>query len=468
MKHRTLAAWFLRCSAFLLALLAVGPAPASAATFYVNTTLDRPDYDLNDGLCISTNGNCSLRSAVEQSNRLGGSHRIVLSRASAYLLNSPLTIRATIEIDGIGIDQTRIDCQYGSSGFLVAGKLYLSDLTVQNCLRHENENLFQLSGVKFSSNGPIWNRATLQVIGSTFFGSFNPKSGGAIHNTGFTSILESVLEYNATDVDGGAIFNAGEMVMALSRFRHNSAGYKGGAIHNIGKMDIQLVTFDENWASRGAGLYAEAPGEVSIWESSFIHNRASTAGGAIYSSSVFLQLVSSTVSGNRAVEGGGIYSASEPNRLWLTNATVTNNTAALPDGPSSGMGGGLYGAASLRHTILAGNTASGRGQDCFAGATVPVSRDYNIIGILNDCGLVPAPTDETGSLRRPVNPGLLPLNETTRWPPFHEPDARSRAIDFGDPTACRRADGLKILQDQREYPRPLGAACDAGAIEVRQ
>lgn len=472
MKHRTLAAWFLRCTAFLLALLAVGPAPASAARFVVDSTRDRPDANLRDGVCADSNGRCTLRAAVEHVNYIGGYHAIELTAAS-YSVNSPLTITTRMAIKGRGSDRTRIDCENSSEALLVErnGDLNLDNVAVEKCLPSENRGRLFLTDVLMQLNiGPVlWNYGSLEVLGSTFRNNFDAgTAGGVVVNEAFMSIFYTTFEENRSNDRGGAILNRGELVAAISRFEKNTASLKGGAIYNTGKIDLELVTFDGNSAYEGGALYSHLYGEVMSRESSFINNRAFLAGGAIVSNASDVRLVSSTVSGNQALEGGGLYSFGEPDSLWLANATITNNTAAPADGNIQGAGGGLYGPAILSNTILAGNTSNGRGLDCYSAATAPVSRDHNIIGILDNCGLSLRGTDEAGDLGNPLDPKLLPLDDTTWWPPFHEPDEGSLAIDFGNPAGCALpGEERLILLDQREYPRHQGAACDAGAIEVR-
>ncbi len=49
----------------------------------------------------------------------------------------------------------------------------------------------------------------------------------------------------------------------------------------------------------------------------------------------------------------------------------------------------------------------------------------------------------------------------------HDLLADSPAIDAGDPTGCKDADGQLLQTDQRGVDRPQGRACDLGAVEYR-
>ncbi len=53
---------------FLLSLFIGFYSVASHAAFQVNTAVDGHDKDLTDGRCLTNEGQCSLRAAVEQTN----------------------------------------------------------------------------------------------------------------------------------------------------------------------------------------------------------------------------------------------------------------------------------------------------------------------------------------------------------------------------------------------------------------
>ena len=109
------------------------------------------------------------------------------------------------------------------------------------------------------------------------------------------------------------------------------------------------------------------------------NNRAYAGGGGVYSLSNGVKLLSGEISGNSAVDGGGVYSEGSaryfhPARyttLYMENAVIRNNTAD--------QGGGAWfcptGDAQFYLTngvALYGNTATGAGDDF---ASAPISRD---------------------------------------------------------------------------------------------
>src|SRR5688500_18566713 len=69
-------------------LLAVWP--ASAATFHVNDTTDRLDTNPGDGVCVSSNGTCTLRAAIQEANALPGAHIVRIPAGIFRLTRAPL------------------------------------------------------------------------------------------------------------------------------------------------------------------------------------------------------------------------------------------------------------------------------------------------------------------------------------------------------------------------------------------
>src|SRR5690606_33859375 len=100
-------------------LLAFGAPVASAADFFVTTEADSHDATPGDGLCADTDGACSLRAAVQETNALAGADRIEMP-AGHYLLSiagkredaaasGDLDVHDALTIAGAGAAATRID-----------------------------------------------------------------------------------------------------------------------------------------------------------------------------------------------------------------------------------------------------------------------------------------------------------------------------------------------------------------------
>jgi len=150
-----------------------------------------------------------------------------------------------------------------------------------------------------------------------------------------------------------------------------------------------------------------------------------------------LTLLNSTVSGNTANVGGGIY---------LVDGTVTIRNSTIAGNYGVAGAGGITGDVhvSFRNSIVANNTSSGAPSNC--GATLSllvagenVSDDASCVGFsVGDPRL-----GQLASNGGPTNTHALLFG--------------SPAIDLG--TACTEA------TDQRYVARPQGATCDVGAYE---
>jgi len=71
--------------AALVAFLLVPRAPASAATFTVNSTADAVDASPGNGVCATAGGQCTLRAAIQEANALAGTDATTLP-AGTYAL----------------------------------------------------------------------------------------------------------------------------------------------------------------------------------------------------------------------------------------------------------------------------------------------------------------------------------------------------------------------------------------------
>jgi photosystem II stability/assembly factor-like uncharacterized protein len=252
--------------------------------------------------------------------------------------------------------------------------------------------------------------------------------GGGIYNTGgIVELAESLVNGNRTGGGGdggsgwnggdggrgghgGGICNAGSSVeLVKSTVRENATGNggagdedggagggggRGGGIYSAGALLLTSSTVSSNRTGDGA-IGQDCLGCESGFGG---HGGDGGDGGGICNSGGTVRLTNSTVSGNTTGDGkdggdgggapggnggdggdgGGIYTSGD--MVELTHVTVSGNSAAGIGGtrgggsePSNtdgtpGSGGGIRHAGSvsptLRSTILAGNSAAGRGPDC--------------------------------------------------------------------------------------------------------
>ena len=164
--------------------------------------------------------------------------------------------------------------------------------------------------------------------------------------------------YGLTIADGNGnqgIHNAGNLIADHIVVSDNAVEDDfGGGISNSGTLELTNSTIVGNFAAAGAGLYNEA--EATIENTTLIFNHSTSDGGAIHGVFGSVAIANSTISSNSADgHGGGI--ANEAN-VELTSVTVTLNVADSDD-VGGGEGGGLHATKGSRfmlvNTIVAGN-----------------------------------------------------------------------------------------------------------------
>ena len=270
------------------------------------------------------------------------------------------------------------------------------------------------------------------------------RNGGAILNKGFLRVNYCVFLFNNSSNDGGAIHNATDystLIISNTYFWENEAEY-GGAVNNkVGDMTVTNCTFHRN----GKNL---------------------TDGGAVYTSSPYLnQITNTTFSGNESELGGAIFIGNAVS-LTLTNATITNNSASNTNTlPSYGGGGGIHvrtaGNVILNQCIVAGNTAF-LGQNDIDNTTQPAANvtsntGHNIIGNTTGSNLTGVIIGNVLNI-----PAASVFNTTLQqnngFVPSHLPVIGGPAVNGGilDPTTS--------INDGRGFAR-VGLP-DIGAIEI--
>jgi hypothetical protein len=160
-------------------------------------------------------------------------------------------------------------------------------------------------------------------------------------------------------------------------------------------------------------------------------------------------LDNSTVSGNTAGRGGGIY-LYRPNgsQLTINSSTLMGNTATAAGGNIEG--GTLASTINITNSIIAGGTAP-VGADIDQGPTT-INMNFSLLQAA--AGVVVA----GGNNITGVSPQLGPLANNGGPTQTHLPAAASPVINAGTlPVAAT---------DQRLLPRVVGAAPDMGSVEA--
>ncbi len=294
---------------------------------------------------------------------------------------------------------------------------------------------------------------------------------------------------NTTIVDGGGagsvftISDARAHVYLSNLTIRNGYAFTGGGINNSGTLAISKCTVSGNtaWAysSGGGGIYTFY-GSLTIANSTISNNVNNTLdygfGGGILVTNSTATISRTTVSGNAAYVGGGIYGYQSS--LTIINSTVSNN------GPSFDSGGiySLQNSLTIINSTISSNVGSGYGdniesledvitiqntivaypskRNCYADNFI-VSEGYNLSSD-NTC-----PFSGPGDMNN-TDPNLSPLGNYGG--PTQTAGLRngSPAIDAGNPNGCTDGNGVLLTTDQRGAPRPDPGdtgGCDIGAFE---
>lgn len=437
------------------AVFAASP-PASAATINVG--------------CAGAD----LISAVEAANATSEADTLNLTAGCTYTLTSrygALTtglpgITTPMTIDGNGaIIERATDAQsfgvasitsdlvlsdvtfrefWGFSGayFNVGGSLTMVDSTITNVPPIGQQD----SAIQVSSSG------TLAVIDSVIENQFDLDSGtgAAIDNDGYLAVVNSTFRGNhvgnisggpAVQV-GGAIANSGTAQIYGSTFRGNIAGAVGGAISNgAGNLEVHGSTFLSNNANFGAAIYNSSASDLLVEDSYFASNDADLSGGAIDNSTDSLATIrNSSFYANTAGSDGGAILNTHGTRVEYS--TFSLNTAG-GDGDTVSSPSGLV---AFEGSILSGGPGASHCDGNLA------DFDYNVVHpSLGSC------------------PGTFTVGDPKLTAPADRGGgtftmalgAGSAAAAAGSATACPD-------YDQRGVARPVGARCEAGALENRR
>jgi len=240
----------------------------------------------------------------------------------------------------------------------------------------------------------------------------NAGGGGAMINTGTTTLTRCTLTENIGTDFAGAVFNAGTFILDRCTVSGN-AGVNGGGLCNIATM--------------------------TVINSTVADNSSSVAGGAIFNLGA-LTLRHATITGNQAAnDAGGV---SNGGVLTLGNTIIAGNYLAVPTSRSDLRGNGAF-------ITQGGNLL---GENFSVSATFPG-------------GLPNVNDDFAGTATAPLDPRLLPLGKYNGPTPTMPPLAGSRAIDaginFGLDTIDQR--GLDRFADGNNDGN---ARPDSGAVEA--
>ncbi|MCW2953824.1 MAG: hypothetical protein JWQ48_2994 [Conexibacter sp.] len=378
-------------------------------------------------------------------------------------------------------------------GIRNVGVLTLTDVRVignqaGNGLAGSNDPAIGHAGSIGGAGGGIYNGGTLSLIrttvtgndagsgGTGFFvtsiapgvGGRGGAGGGVANAAGANlSILDSSLAGNRAGA-GGAGGDGG--MGSTSNAAAGGDGGAGGGLWNAGTLSVVRSAIAANAAGRG-GTGGAAPG--GMVRTGGPGGNGGYGGGVFDISTTSQTVANSTIAGNGAGAGGnggtggdlasggyggsgggggGVTTASAI--LTLLDLTVSANQVGAggdpgPGAAAGGIGGGgginAFGAATVRNTIVAGNS----GGNCLGAIADPA---HNLSFPDATCGTV-------GFIVADPKLGVLQDNGGPTATAALAPG--SAAIDRVPATGAGCPAG-----DQRAVLRPQGPACDIGAFEL--
>ncbi|MBX3081060.1 MAG: hypothetical protein KF716_05455 [Anaerolineae bacterium] len=262
--------------------------PTSTPTYAPVTLVITTLTDFYDGVCDSQ---CSLRDAVTAA-QMGDKITFQAGLSGSLFFSQPIVlINKSFTLQGPGTSVITLDGNY----------------------------LTHLFVVNDTSNIAI--RSLTLAHGAS-------RGGGAIYNSGFLTLYDTVFTDNVAHFGGSAVYNFGKLTVDDSIFKNNiSTGVEdGGAILSHRSAQINNSLFENNRGAYGGAIHG---GEITIQNSTFRNNHADIMGGALYN--VNLTLIHSEVANNSAPAAGGIAIDGGYFQLLITDSTIRDN-----------VGGGLY------------------------------------------------------------------------------------------------------------------------------
>ncbi len=450
----------------VLALLSMTPITAFAAnTLTVTTLADSGPGSLRATIATAASGdsvvfasglsgtvalNASL--VLDKSLTIDGGRRITLDGSDATRVLRILA-PASVMLRGLTVQRGR-----ATNG---AGILNESNLTLDTCVVRDNNATEDGGGIAHFG-------ARLTVTDSDVVENQALGGGGGVVDRGSTAsgMLRARVGGNRSAGPGAGIWQQSGQLLTIDdstlignhvdeRFLQSG----GGISSNSSNLWLRHVTVSGNIAPLGGGVFSrsvpgETQGDLTI-DNSLIANNIATAdgGGGLLLSGVDANLFNSTVSQNLAPRGtgGGIAATATggfSENLGLLHVTVAFNTAA-----DSGGGIARFGMPiTITRSLIAENDAL-NGPD-ISGSFL--SLGYNLVRHRSgSSGYVASDLPDLTSAM------LEPLFAVGGATSVHDLAPGSPAIDAIPLASC-----AGISSDQRDFPRPSGAGCDIGAVEV--
>ncbi|MGQ0623030.1 MAG: choice-of-anchor Q domain-containing protein [Panacagrimonas sp.] len=429
-------------------------APALAATINVAnggcTLIDAiksANTDTATGLCPAGNGADTVVLPANSTQSLATVQDSSRGKTGLPVITSTITLQAN------GSTLTRAP---GSPNFRIlfvdrGGNLTLDRATVSGGSPTGNGFDGSCGGIFVGEYAPT---STLTLSNSTVTGNSAAGNGGGlcVRFNGNARVMNSTVSGNTARYGvGGGIVSFGGPAMVVDSTVSGNTAVDGGGIHSQGSVvDLVNGTVADNSATRrGGGAFATSGGQLNI--------------------------VNSTISGNRVNDGpysgfgGGI--AADYGVVSVSNSTLTGNM-------SSYAGGGLdlyRSTTTLTNSVVSGNTAGTRGREVSYFLGTVTANQFNLFGHSGITsaqalhGFTPGTSDRTATSDGTTPTALSDILDTVL--DNNGGPTKTHALVFGSP-AIDAVVGSCVATDQRGIARPQDgnasgtAECDIGAYEL--
>lgn len=388
----------------------------------------------------------------------GAAHQAILNQGDLTVRNSVISGNGSYsEADGWG-------AAYGGG----IHTLVIGALTLEGS---------RLSDNRAEHGGGVYAASPRVVVrGSTLADNVAFQGGGLYARSGVVDLLDTEVVGNEAQTGGGAFVHAdARLVVERTGVVGNGTGtgssHGGAGIASDGALVVRGSRIAENTAAVGGGGISASNGSTLVMTGTLVLDNVSGSNGGGLFNNGDASITNSTFTGNRALRGGGIFSSGNASAVTrLSFATVAWNAAYRTEGQTSATyGGGVanLNRVELNASLVVGNEvpAGYEGDDVYNSAgRIVLSLGRNLVGAAaGPAATGPgAVTDLHGvgadvTLARELEGDLAAVLPLVAGSQARDAVPLAECVDFaGDPVGVDQAGG----------PRPLGAACDAGAAEA--
>ena len=305
-----------------------------------------------------------------------------------------LYLRGQNDIDGATFNNNSVEESGAAGGALGLATNKNYHLSLSNS-SFANNTATNVGAVEDAAGGAaaLWAPADISNVsftGNKVLGNNNKNLGGggalfigAISKTTISNGSSFADNYSSSD--GGAIATRNEAAPAdnsdgaldidNATFTNNQAALKGGALYNgfynsqeeAGFVSVEESKFVKNTATSGGAIFNDHSGKIKVEDSLFDQNSATAFGGAMFLRGT--SIVEDSVFTNNSVSGDGVAggaillatpSGNNKPSLVLDEVHFENNTATTTTSDVAAGGAvALYGDASVSESTFVSNKTAG-------------------------------------------------------------------------------------------------------------